>query len=399
MKTIKFRIEPNSAQRREMDLNIEANRIVYNAMVYYCRKTYDETGKLPSVFDLNRLGTRMRKNCPIIAKAYSLTLNETTRRVIRAFKDCINNCKKLAGTFFIETLKFDSREPFPRYKSRTRAKSYTYPREVDYSLRIDCKGRRSLILGKVPGEIRCYNQSTPINGKMKTCTVKRKDMGTYFQYYVSITYEEDTAPITEADKGPIGVDMGISNIVALSDGTVFKNDHAFLSHKKNLKKLQRRQSRLTPGTRAHKRLQNKINHIHEKIENRRRNNIETISAYIVKHHDPIVMENLSVGRLRYKSMNRRMTNGYNDASLGELRRRIQDKAESAGRAIILVDPKGTSQECSQCGSIVKKTLKDRVHSCPKCGIKMNRDVNAAINILKRSSPCPLGSTGDPVPGT
>ena len=82
------------------------------------------------------------------------------------------------------------------------------------------------------------------------------------------------------------------------------------------------------------------------------------------------------------------TNGYNDASLGYLRRRIQDKASSAGREMILVDPKGTSQTCSMCGEIVKKDLSVRVHECPHCKTSMDRDVNAARNILFRSGLVP-----------
>ena len=79
-----------------------------------------------------------------------------------------------------------------------------------------------------------------------------------------------------------------------------------------------------------------------------------------------------------------MTNGYSDASLGLLRRRIEDKASSAGREIILVDPKGTSQICSVCEDIIEKNLSVRQHICPQCGYTADRDVNAAKNILNRS---------------
>ena len=83
----------------------------------------------------------------------------------------------------------------------------------------------------------------------------------------------------------------------------------------------------------------------------------------------------------------------------ELRRRIQDKAESAGCSVILVDPRGTSQTCSGCGAFVKKDLSVRVHACPVCGLTIDRDVNAARNILARAlSQTPQGSAGDPRPG-
>ena len=96
------------------------------------------------------------------------------------------------------------------------------------------------------------------------------------------------------------------------------------------------------------------------------------------------MEDLSVNELRSKSRNRYMTNGYNDASLGKLRRRIEDKASSAGREIILVNPNKTSQMCSVCEDIIEKDLSVRKHICPQCGYTADRDVNAAKNILNRS---------------
>jgi putative transposase len=120
------------------------------------------------------------------------------------------------------------------------------------------------------------------------------------------------------------------------------------------------------------------------MNNHRKNNTEQISSYIVKNHSHIVMEDLSVKALRSISENRFMTNGYNDASLGKLRRRIEDKASSAGREIILVNPKGTSQMCSVCEDIVEKDLSVREHICPQCGYTADRDVNAARNILQRS---------------
>ncbi|MDY5871879.1 MAG: helix-turn-helix domain-containing protein, partial [Candidatus Methanomethylophilaceae archaeon] len=91
MKTIKFRIEPNAAQREAIDQMIDANRLVYNNMITACKIQYNKDGKTPSVFDLNRMGTRMRRNAPYVAKAYSLTLNETSKRVLQAFKKTLGD--------------------------------------------------------------------------------------------------------------------------------------------------------------------------------------------------------------------------------------------------------------------------------------------------------------------
>ena len=389
MKTIKFRIEPNAAQKEAIDQAIDANRLVYNNMVTACKIQYNKNGKMPSVFDLSRIGTRMRRNTPYVAKAYSMTLNETSKRVVQAFKKTLGDHEKETGMLFVEIMEFMMHgDRFPRYKSVNQFNSITYPiSSRDYSViteKKDGKRRRFLKLGKVPGLIRCYNQSTEIKGDLKTCTIKRKDMGSHSVYYASIAYEPLSKPYREPLKGPVGIDIGISNIVAFSDGEKVKNDRIFFHLASTLRKFHQRLSRLSPGTKMYGKIQTRINHLYEKIRNHRRNNIETISTHIVKDYGPIVMEDLSVMQIRRRSESRKMTNGYNDASLGYLRRRIQDKASSAGREMILVDPKGTSQTCSVCGETVKKDLSVRMHEGPHCKTIRDRDVNAARNILFRS---------------
>ena len=388
MKTLKARIEPNSAQRKVIDHMIDANRLVYNAMIVACKQVFSENRALPSVFDLNKIATRMRHNSPYVAEAHSMTLNETAKRVHKACKKTLGTHRKEYGEFDIDLYEFKVHgDHFPRFRPKGQFNSFTYPTARDYSVgyvRKNGRKRRMLKLGKVPGLLRCYNQDTVIEGNLKTCTVKRKDMGNHYEYYVCITIEDTPKPYPEPTKGPVGVDIGVSNIAALSDGTVFRNDHIFAKMAKRLAKLQRQLSRALFGSERYRKLQTSINHLYEKIQNHRKNNTETISAYIVKNHDVIGMEDLSVRALRRISKNRKMTNGYNDASLGTLVRRIKDKASSAGREVILVDPKDTSQLCSQCGSIVKKDLSVRVHSCPFCGFTADRDVNGAKNILRRT---------------
>ena len=388
MKTLKVRIEPNSSQRKVIDHMIDANRLVYNGLVVACKQVFAKERELPSVFDLNKVATRMRHNSPYVAEAYSTTLNETAKRVHNAFNKTLGTHKKEFGELLLETCEFVmAGDHFPRFKPKGQFNSFIYPTTRDYSVEYvkkNGKKKRMLRLGKVPGLLRCYNQDTVIEGEIKTCTVKRKNLGSHFEYYACIVIEDEPKQYPESTKGPVGVDIGISNIAALSDGTVFHNDRIFAKMKKRLAKLQRQLSRALFGSEKYRKLLTGINHLYEKIQNHRKNNTEKISAYIVKNHDIIGMEDLSVMALRKKSKTRTMTNGYNDASLGTLVRRIKDKASSAGRIVILVDPKDTSQLCSQCGSIVKKDLGIRVHSCPFCGFTADRDVNGAKNILRRT---------------
>ena len=292
---------------------------------------------------------------------------------------------------------------YPRYKNTGQFCSYTYPTPRDFAVVTEknskgCKVRK-LRLGKVPGLLRCYNQRTNLKGDLKTCTVVRKNIGTHYEYYACISYEPLPEKRKEGKKGLVGVDIGISNIAALSDGTVFPGEYAYLRTEEELKKTHQKLRSLLPFTDGYRKTKAVLNHIYEKIDNRRRNTTERISRYIVDNYDIIAMEDLSVAQLRRIARDRRMLKRYNDVKLGELRRRIQDKAGSAGCSVILVDPRGTSQICSGCGSYVKKDLSVRMHICPVCGLEMDRDVNGARNIYARAlSQMPQGSAGDPRPG-
>ena len=374
----------------------------HSSLSLSCRTLkFNSTGKLPSAYDLNRLVTRFRKNCPFIEEAHSNAMNETAKRAIQACERTLGEHRKESAILFIETDLLEVAGPhFPRYKKKGEFNSYTYPNHKDFSIVMDAaddectsdkegtkkKGKgskRRIRLGKIDGLIRSYNQSTKIDGKVKTCTVNRKDMGRYYRYSASITYEDVPKSYPEP-KGPIGIDVGVSNIAALSDGTVFRNDHVYAKKESKFRKEHRKLSGLQPNTPEYLKQRTKLNHSYEKVSNHRKNNVEQISNHIVKNHDIIAMEDLSVKQLRSISRNRNMTKGYNDASIGVLRKRICDKAESAGRTIVLVDPKGTSQICSNCQEIVEKNLSVRTHVCPYCNYEEDRDVNAARNILARA---------------
>ena len=138
MKTLKVPLDPTSEQEESIDHNIEANRYAYNNFITACKLKYDSTGKLPSQFDLNGLGTRFRNNCPFVKDAYSTTLNETAKRAIQACEKTLGEHRKESGTLFIETDLLEVAGPhFPRYKKKGEFNSYTYPTHKDFSIVMD----------------------------------------------------------------------------------------------------------------------------------------------------------------------------------------------------------------------------------------------------------------------
>ena len=263
---------------------------------------------------------------------------------------------------------------------------------MEYAVNVNGKRVRKLRLGKVKGPIRCYNQDTPLPGEPKTCIISRKDMGTHMEYYACISYEFPAEePKEHSEPKAVGVDMGIRHIAATSYCKTYDHSNDMRNDLKKLKKLSQRLSKDCCDPVKERKARSRLRHHHEKMVNKRKENIERISKEIVDDNDIIVMEKLNVKKLWNRSLSKSMTRGFVNSSLGLLRNRIQSKAECAGKRVIEVDPRGTSQMCSRCGAEAKKKLDVRIHMCPCCGLTVDRDVNAAINILHR------GWTGHPVP--
>jgi len=396
-RSLKMRIEPNSGQRRIIEESFRIHCYVYNGLITACKLYHEKNGNLPSQFTLNKLCTVIWHNSLYMHDIiYQNSMNETAKRVLQAFDKCEENRRRKEYR-----AKKEGREQTfhglscPRFKKPGRFDSYTNPLHMDVFTKRN--GRRLLKLSKIRDPIRCYNQRTPVPGVPKTCTVRRVDRGTHTEYYASLSCydgnERRSGDMFLEYHKPraVGIDVGVSRTAVLSDGTVFGNDHMYSHLLKNIKERHEELSSMTPYTPGYKKARSRLSHLYKKMSDRRRNNVETISRKIADNYDIICMEDLSVKGLRSISKGKRMMNAYDDASLGILRRRIEDKAIDAGRKFISVDPRDTSQICSRCGTYVNKELKVRTHICPECGLMMDRDLNSAINILRR------GLTGNPSP--
>ncbi|MBR6214203.1 MAG: transposase [Candidatus Methanomethylophilaceae archaeon] len=398
-KVLKMRIEPDSSQRKVIDDTIDYNRYVFNFLITANKLTYAKEERILSEFEMNNLCTKLRKRWPCFRKMHSMTHNDVSRRVRQACEKCRENAVRKRDRA-VEKGTIPAGSPinmsWPRYRKQGRYDSYAHLSKRDFGLEYDVnksgKRVRKLRLGKVKGLIRCYNQDTPLPGEPKTCIISRKDMGTHMEYYACISCEY-TAPEPDEPSEPkaVGVDMGIRHMAATSDGKLYDHSNDMRNDLKKLKKLSQRLSRDRSDPVKERKARSKLRHHHRNMVNKRKENIERISKEMVDNNDIIVMEKLNVKKLWGKSLSKSMTRGFVNSSLGLLRNRIQSKAECAGKRIIEVNPKGTSQMCSQCGAEVKKKLNIRMHSCPFCGLAVDRDINAAINILHR------GWTGHPVP--
>jgi putative transposase len=185
-------------------------------------------------------------------------------------------------------------------------------------------------------------------------------------------------------KPTIGVDVGIKVLATLSDGTIVPNPRYLIKSEQQLKKQQRTLSKKPKGTRNRIKQRFVVAKVYRRIARQRNNYAHKVSRQLVNNYGTIIFEDLNIqGMLR----NHKLAKHISDASWSKLINYTKYKAEEAGVSVRLVDPRNTSQRCSTCGRLVPKTLAERVHNCPHCGLVMDRDLNASINI------CTEGTSG------
>ena len=263
---------------------------------------------------------------------------------------------------------------FPRFKSMDKMKSLNYP-QFGFSL-----GKK---LKVTPfGEI-SIRQHREIKGKIKMLTLKREASGKWFACFAV----EET-PVVKASNGGarIGIDLGLKNLATLSNGLVIENLRHIKKHQEKIAFLQRELSRKKRGSKNRRKVKLDVAIAFEKLKNTRRDFLHRLSRNMVNSYSFIALEDLASQELAEMNFGKQI----NDAAWGELTNMLRYKAESAGCEVVLVNPEGTTKTCCICGNMRDMPLSVREYDCQMCGNRMDRDQNAAYNILKRAT---VGITG------
>jgi putative transposase len=258
---------------------------------------------------------------------------------------------------------------FPRFKTFSRMKSLQYP-QSGFTL-----GKK---LEVTPfGEI-SIKQHREIKGEVKTLSLKRESSG---KWYAIFTAEEEAPLPKKNGGGEIGLDLGLKSLAVLSDGTVIENPRHLRKHEDKLAFLQRNLSRCEKRSRGWYKAKHRVALLHEKVKNARRDFLHKLSTSRFSKYSLVSLEGLVSKEMAEKDFGK----SIHDAGWGMFANMIRYKAESAGCVAVFVDPKDTTKECSRCGILSKKELWERTHTCPQCGLSMDRDLNAAQVILKRAT--------------
>ena len=357
LKAYKFRIYPTKSQTTKMEQTLDLCRWTYNKTLEIRKNAWEKEGKSLSKYETNNMLPEWKEDKPELKVVFSQVLQNVHERV------------DLALQAFFRRVKTGEKPGYPRFRGKGWYDSFTYPQK---GFKID-SGK--LYLSKI-GSIK-IKLHRPIEGKIKRLTVRRTTIGKWFACF-SVELEDNPKPPWK-DGSLVGIDVGLESFATLSNGEKIANPRFFREEEKELAKVQRRLSKAPKGTPERKKALKVVQLVHERIANKRYEFAHQISNQLVKKHGLIAFEDLNIKGMTH---NHNLAKSIHDVAWNMLVTLTSYKAASAGSIVVLVDPRNTSKMCSRCGILVEKSLSDRVHKCSQCGLEMDRDWNAAINILR-----------------
>ncbi len=355
MRAYKFRLYPSKAQEKELNHHLWIEKNLWNILLEKTKEKYENEQKFLSVKEMREYAKGQG--------LYSQAAQSVVQNLDRSLKAKVRAKKK------------GQKWGFPRFKSFERVRSIFYPQSgfsLDKKLKVSPFGEIPIIRHRA------------MKGKIKTLSLKREASGKWHAIF-SVEQEPQIQP---ANAGPaIGLDLGLNRLATLSDGKIIQNPHNFRKLEQKLAAAQRRLSRKLRTSHNRRKAKKKVALVHEAVANARKDYLHKSANWLLSNYSKIVMEDLRINEMAEEGHGK----GIHDASWGLFTHMLCYKAASAGSEIVFVDPKDTSQECSGCHFTVQKGLWERIHQCSVCGLVLDRDINAAINILTRATVGMAGS--------
>jgi putative transposase len=361
-KTLKYRLYPTTRQTHLLEETLEICRQIYNQTLAHRKEAWAQRHETLSLYETNAMLTQWKREHPTLRQVHSQVLQNVQERVDLAYKA------------FFRRVKAGENPGFPRYRGPGRYDSFTF-KQSGFAVQ-----ERLLRVSKIGGLRLVLHRA--IEGTIKTLTVRRTRSGKWYACF-SVEATPLTLPPT---KSAVGIDVGLTSFATLSTGEQIANPRFWRTEERALAKAQRRLATAEKGTPARTKLRKVVVRIHERIANRRYDFCHQTARKLVNTHGVLAFEALQIPNMMQHHY---LAKSIADVAWGQFVRITTDKAACAGRQVAHVAPRYTSQDCSRCGQRVPKTLRQRLHQCPTCQLSMDRDQNAAINILR----CGLASLG------
>lgn len=361
LKAFRYRLCPTRVQETELFNQLRLCRNLYNAALQERIGAYRKAKVTRNYYDQANTLSEIKAELPEYKGVYSQVLQDVLKRIDKAYQA------------FFRRVKAGEKPGFPRYQGRDRYDSFTYP-QSGFSLSED---GRTAYFSKI-GNVR-IRLSRPLEGKVKTATVIH-DCG---EWYVSYVCEVEAQPLPETGSS-VGVDVGTTWFAITSDGEFVENPRHYQTVMRKLRTAQRAVSRKqNKRSNRRKKAVKRVAKIHRKVARQRLDFHHKTANKLIRENDLIAHEDLNVGGMGRGNLAR----SIHDVGWSQFFQILSVKAECAGRTVIRVDPRYTSQACNQCGHTCKENrMSQAKFKCVQCGHEQNADVNAALNILARAEP-------------
>ncbi len=364
----KYRLYPTEKQVVFLNEQLRDACELYNAALEERIGAWKVCHKSISVYDqTNQLPAMRADGCLKLVNAK--TAEDVLRRLDKTFRAFFARCRR------------GDKPGFPRFKPYRRYDSFTYPQFGNGCKLLD-NGKLKL-QGAGHVKIKLHR---PIEGKIKTLTIKR-EAGKWYAYFCA----EGKPILLPASNDEAGIDVGLTTFAVLSNGEEIENPRFYRKAQAKLRTAQRKVAQCKKGSNRRRKAAQELQRVHAHVTNQRSDFHHKESRKLVNKYGLIAAENLNVKGLAAGML----AKSVNDAGWGYFLSKIAYKAENAGRQFVKVDARGTSQICL-CGQRVPKTLKERWHECPECGLSMSRDLMSARVILQRARNLPSGANVEAV---
>lgn len=357
LKAYKYRLYPNKEQRIYLAKTFGCVRFIYNQMLADRIKTYEENKDLDIKQIKYPTPAKYKKEYIWLKEVDSLALANAQMNLDKAYKNFFRD--KSVG--------------FPKFKKKRNTNSYTTNNQKGT---IYIKNSH-IKLPKLKSMIK-IKQHRQFTGLIKSCTISQVPSGKYF---ISVLVDTENIQLPKSNN-KVGIDVGLKEFAITSDGEMFENPKWFRKSEKRLAKLQKDLSRKKKGSNNRNRARIKVAKLHEKISNQRKDFLQKVSTQLIRENQSIVIEDL---RVKNMLQNKKLSKAISEVSWTEFRRMLEYKAEWYGRNIIIAPSNyASSQLCNVCGykNVNTKDLSVREWTCPVCHTHHDRDINAAINLLK-----------------
>ena len=358
LKTFKYRLYPSKTQQRLLEQTVETCRRWYNVCLEERMLAWKSEKRNVGKFKQLAKVKEYRQENIFAAQTHSHILQVVVQDLDKAFQA------------FFRRVKAGETPGYPRFKGRDRFDSYGL-KEYGNGFKLDGRRLRLTGIGRV-----CVRWHRPLEGKIKTIRIRRQSR----EWYACFACEVKEQPLPTTGR-EIGIDVGIHHLLSTSEGEIVDNPHWYRDEQRKLRVIQRRVARRKFGSANRRKAVRALQSWHEHISNSRKDDLNKLANNLIANYDRIALEDLQIKGM---VQNHHLSKSILDASWAFLKQRLIDKAEEAGRLVVLVNPAYTSKTCCSCGAVFADlSLADRWLDCA-CGLSMDRDVNAAINILHRA---------------